>query len=115
MMTLEIFDPKCESITCPDISAKIRSGEVVCSQNLDGLVGLGKTCEVKCAAGYKPVGQKLLKCMETGKYDSSVSRCQRIPASSASACREPQFNPDANFQEQPKCLKMEVKYHSIKK
>lgn len=63
--------PTCERVQCPSLSRQ-SNGAVDCS---DGKF-YGSECTFSCETGYQLVGQRLVRCVDDGRWDGSQPYCQ---------------------------------------
>ncbi|KAM9007943.1 P-selectin-like isoform 8-T9 [Ara ararauna] len=68
--------PRCEAITCPELSAP-DWGELNCS-HLHGDFAFGSTCAFSCQTGFALMGLESHKCTATGTWTSETPQCKAI-------------------------------------
>uniref|UniRef100_A0A8B9FWM7 p-selectin n=1 Tax=Amazona collaria TaxID=241587 RepID=A0A8B9FWM7_9PSIT len=68
--------PRCEAITCPELSAP-DWGELNCS-HLHGDFTFGSTCAFSCQTGFALMGLESHKCTATGTWTSETPQCKAI-------------------------------------
>ena len=68
------FVPCCTAIRCPGV-ASIEGGSIEISPN-NGLFAAGTVITVTCQRGYRLIGEPILICDETGRYSSTLPRCE---------------------------------------
>ncbi|XP_030352417.1 P-selectin-like isoform X2 [Strigops habroptila] len=68
--------PRCEAITCPELSAPDQ-GKLNCS-HLHGDFTFGSTCAFSCQTGFALMGPESRNCTATGTWTGSAPRCEAI-------------------------------------
>ncbi|KAM4655455.1 P-selectin-like isoform 3-T3 [Amazona ochrocephala] len=68
--------PRCEAITCPELSAP-DWGELNCSHP-HGDFAFGSTCAFSCQTGFALMGLESHKCTATGTWTSETPQCKAI-------------------------------------